>query len=284
MIIEKALYIVATPIGNLNDMSRRAIDVLKACDHIAAEDTRHSARLLQHFDIHTRTEAYHDFSSSQQSQNLLDRVLAGASIALISDAGTPLISDPGYRLVKLARDQGVKVFAIPGPCALVAALSIAGLPSNKFIFEGFVPAKQTARKQAFMQTEKETRTSVYYESPHRIVDSIKDLLLVCGEFRQIALVRELTKTFETAITGTVAEVLDSLLTDINQQRGEMVLIVKGLERLDSSEVSDEAQHMMSVLLTELPLKTAASLVAKTMNLKKNALYQWGLEQQKKAEI
>lgn len=275
---QSALYIVATPIGNLGDISPRAIETLKMVDFIAAEDTRHSAKLMQHFSIQRPLVAYHDHTSVEQSQRMIERLQKGESAALISDAGTPLISDPGYRLVSLARDAGIQVVPIPGACAFVAALCAAGLPSDRFIFEGFPPAKTSARKSYFQLVEKEERTLVYYESPHRIVESLYDMQEVFGASRNAVMARELTKTFETFLHGSIEDLCRWVKEDANQQKGEIVLVVEGLKQEVQEELAPEVQHTMRVLMDELPLKQAAALTAKICDEKKNKLYKWGLAQ------
>ncbi len=191
------LYIVPTPIGNLGDITQRALDVLASVDMIAVEDTRHTGKLLAHFNISTKTFALHDHNEQQKAQVLVDKLLSGLSIALVSDAGTPLISDPGYHLVTQCRQAGVKVVPLPGPCAVITALSASGLPSDSFSFEGFLPAKSKARKDKLLEIAKVSRTCIFYESPHRICESLQDMLDVLGGEREVVLARELTKTFET---------------------------------------------------------------------------------------
>lgn len=272
------LYVVATPIGNLGDISQRALDTLKMVDVIAAEDTRHSAKLLQHFGVSTRLIAYHDYSNEQRLEKIVSLLLSGESVALISDAGTPLISDPGYDLVNVARERGVLVQSVPGSCALVAALSISGLPCNQFVFEGFLPAKSSSRCQAFTPLLDESRTVVFYESPHRIVDSLKDLSTVLGAQREVVLARELTKTYETVLSGSVEVLLWQIQEDANQQRGEFVLLVKGVEKiaLEKGVVSSEAKALMAILLDYTPVKTASAIAARVTGIKKRDLYQWAL--------
>lgn len=279
MQIDNALYIVATPIGNLGDITQRALDILQQADLIAAEDTRHSGRLLQHFNISTRMISYHDHSDERQVESIIAKLQAGSSIALISDAGTPLISDPGYGLVKIAREAGVKVVPVPGVSAVITAMSAAGLPSDRFSFEGFPPHKTGARQQLFSNLARDTRTLVFYESPHRIADSLKDLCVGFGEDREIVMARELTKTFETFLTGSAAQVLDQVLADSNQQKGEIVIMVSGYRKPDTGEqLAPEAEATMKVLLEELPVKQAAAIGAKLTGEKKNKLYQWALAQ------
>jgi 16S rRNA (cytidine1402-2'-O)-methyltransferase len=270
------LYIVATPIGNLADMVPRAIQTLQTVAVIAAEDTRHSARLLAHFDIKTPAIAYHDHSDEHSTERLIHRLLNGEDVALISDAGTPLVSDPGYRLVRKAREHDIKVVPIPGACALVAALSAAGLPSDRFAFEGFLPAKQTARC-AFLETlVNDSRTLIFYEAPHRILETLRDMVDIFGGERQVVMARELTKTFETIKGDCVAVLAEWVAADANQQRGEIVLLVQGVSKLSASEMTPEHERIMHVLLEELPLKQASAIGAKITGVKKNFLYQWAL--------
>ncbi len=270
------LYVVATPIGNLGDMVPRALEVLQAVDLIAAEDTRHSARLMAHFAIDRPLVAYHDHSDNRRGEELLRRLAAGESVALISDAGTPLVSDPGYRLVRAARQQGIAVVPIPGPCALIAALSAAGLPSDRFVFEGFLPAKAAARRTALQALAAEPRTLIFYEAPHRVLASLRDIAEVLGAEREVVLARELTKTFET-IRGDYAAALAAWVAeDADQQRGEIVLLVAGAPARQSSELDDEARRVAGLLLEELPVKQAVALAAKITGAKKNALYQWAI--------
>lgn len=271
------LYVVATPIGNLSDISARAVEVLQQVDVIACEDTRHSVRLLNHLNINKPLVSYHDHNEQAQTQNLIEKLKAGVRVALISDAGTPLISDPGYQLVKQAHDSEIKVIPLPGACAFVTALSASGLPSDRFVFEGFLPAKQQARLDCLEKLLKEERTLIFYESTHRILACLKDMAQVFGGERQVVLARELTKTFET-IKGAPLELLvDWVESDANQQKGELVLLVKGAEAERSDEVRVAAEKVLSVLLEELPVKQAAQLAAKITGGKKNALYQLALE-------
>lgn len=270
------LYVVATPIGNLGDMVPRAVDVLHAVDVIAAEDTRHSGRLLSHLGIKTSLIPYHDHSDGRQVSKLIEILEQGQSVALISDAGTPLISDPGYKLVRAVRQRGIRVIPIPGPCALIAAISASGLPSDRFSFEGFPPAKSAARIKKFQNLVDEPRTLVFYESPHRIVETLADMVEVFGEERDVVMARELTKTYETFLSGTLVEVRQQVNEDPNQQKGEMVLILKGMDTTEKGSDDAEQQRVLSLLLDELPLKQAASLAAKITGGKKNVLYQLAL--------
>lgn len=274
-----ALYIVATPIGNLDDITYRAIATLKKADIIAAEDTRHSGKLLQHLGVDTPLIPYHDHSNEAQVQKLLARLQQGENIALISDAGTPLISDPGYRLVKLAREQNITVIPIPGACAMVAALSAAGLPSDRFSFEGFLPAKSGPRSARLQPLAEDPRTLIFYESPHRIQESLTAMQDAFGADRPVVLAREISKTFETFISGTFATLLETVAKDANQQRGEMVVMVQGFaDATDGdNDLDEQTRNTMRVLMDELPLKQAAAIAAKLTGEKKNRLYQWGVE-------
>ncbi|MGR5064842.1 16S rRNA (cytidine(1402)-2'-O)-methyltransferase [Photobacterium sp. DNB22_13_2] len=270
------LYIVPTPIGNLADITQRALDVLANVDLIAAEDTRHTSRLLTHFSISTRTFALHDHNEQQKADYLIEKLQAGTSIALVSDAGTPLISDPGYHLVNRCRQAGVKVVPLPGPCAVITALSGAGLPSDRFSFEGFLPPKSKGRRDRFQDLADDERTMIFYESPHRITDSLADMLAVLGPERQVVLARELTKTFETIHGAPLGELIDWLGEDSNRTRGEMVLLVAG-HRAEKEDLPADALRTLGLLVKELPLKKAAALTAEIHGVKKNALYKWGLE-------
>ena len=208
-----ALYIVPTPIGNLGDMSSRAIEVLNQVSLIACEDTRHSGKLLSHFGITTKTTALHDHNERARAQWIVDQLAAGQSIALISDAGTPLISDPGYHLVSHVRQSGFNVIPLPGPCAAITALSASGLPSDRFTFEGFLPSKEKARADKLLALKEDPRTLIFYESPHRIEHSLTTMVEVLGADRHVVMAREVTKTFETFLSGPVSEVLAKVSTD-----------------------------------------------------------------------
>ncbi|HAS6019431.1 TPA: 16S rRNA (cytidine(1402)-2'-O)-methyltransferase [Vibrio vulnificus] len=271
------LYIVPTPIGNLGDITQRAIEVLSSVDMIAAEDTRHTGKLLSHFNIQTKTFALHDHNEQQKAQVLVDKLLSGQNIALVSDAGTPLISDPGYHLVTQCRQAGVKVVPLPGACAVITALSASGLPSDRFSFEGFLPPKSKGRKDKFLEIAKVERTCIFYESPHRIVDSLHDMLEILGPDREVVLARELTKTFETIQGMRLSELVEWVQSDDNQQKGEMVLLIHGYRDSAEESLPEEALRSLAILTKELPLKKAAALAAEIYNLKKNALYKWGLE-------
>jgi 16S rRNA (cytidine1402-2'-O)-methyltransferase len=272
-----SLYIVATPIGNLADITLRALEVLKSVDLIAAEDTRNTGRLLSHYEIGTRCVAVHDHNEQQKIAWLEQQLLDGKNIALVSDAGTPLINDPGYHLVSAFRAKGYSVVPIPGACAAITALSVAGLATDRFLYEGFLPAKTKARQERLNELRQEPRTVVFYESPHRILDSLADIVTCLGAERELVLARELTKTFETIQSLPAQQLLDWVKADPNQQKGEMVLMVAGYQKAQQ-QLPVEALDTLKLLQVELPLKKAAALTAKIYGLKKNALYDYGLKQ------
>lgn len=272
------LYIVPTPIGNLGDFSTRAQQVLSDVAAIAAEDTRHSRQLLQQFAIQNDVFALHEHNERERAGKVIERLTNGDSIALISDAGTPLISDPGYVLVQQCRAAGIKVVALPGPCAITTALSGAGLPTDRFTFEGFLPAKPQQRRKTLSALLDEPRTMVFYESPHRILHTLNDLHDVMGAERTMVLARELTKQFETYLSGSIAEVLDQVAADSNQQRGEFVLMLAGAPVQEESAADDLAALRTVQLLREhLPLKKAAGCAAEIHRVRKNHLYQLALD-------
>lgn len=270
------LYVVSTPIGNLDDITLRAIDILKQVDLIAAEDTRHSKRLLTHFAIDTPMIAYHDHSDDRAVAKLLAKLAEGKQLALISDAGTPMIADPGYRLINAVLDSGAQVVPIPGVSALTTALSVAGLATDRVTFEGFLPAKAEARHKSLLRLQAQTRTLVFYESPHRIVESLAAMIEVFGDSRQVVVARELTKRFETILRGSVADVHRTVVQDSQQQRGEFVVLVAGAPA-DLNRDETALREMLTILLTECSVKQAASLAAKMTGAKKNYLYQLALE-------
>ena len=274
---EAVLYVVATPIGNLEDMTPRALRILESVALIAAEDTRHSGRLLSHFNIKTPMIAVHDHNERQQQQKIIEKLQQGLDIALISDAGTPLISDPGFVLVREVRAAGFQVAPVPGCCALVAALCAAGVPSDRFAFEGFPPAKSQQRLNYYTARAGETRTLMFYESPHRIIDSLKDIVSAFGPERSIVLARELTKTFETFIGGTADEVLARVEADPNQRKGEFVLMIEGAPEQDDTLLDLRSSEVLDILLEELSVKQASALAAKITGVKKKVLYQAALE-------
>ncbi len=272
-----SLYVVATPIGNLGDLSPRAVEVLRCVERIAAEDTRHSRRLLQHFAIQTPLLALHEHNERDIAPRLVEQLCAGHSLALISDAGTPLISDPGFNLVRLARAAGVRVIPVPGPSALVCALSASGLATDRFVFEGFLPAKRAARRARLGELQHDTRTLVLYESSHRIVECLQDLAELFGGPRQAVLARELTKQFETIRDGSLEQLAQWVAADSNQQKGEIVLLVAGHARPEKYQVSPEAEQLLAILLEELPVKLAAKLAARITGLNKRDLYDRALQ-------
>lgn len=272
------LYIVPTPIGNLGDITQRALAVLASVDLIAAEDTRHTGLLLQHFAINARLFALHDHNEQQKADVLLAKLQSGQSIALVSDAGTPLINDPGYHLVRRCREAGVRVVPLPGACAAITALSASGLASDRFCYEGFLPAKTKGRKDKLRELGEETRTLIFYESTHRLLDSLQDISEVLGAERYVVLAREITKTWESIHGAPVGELLAWMKEDENRRKGEMVLIVEG-HQVDDSVLSAEALRTLTLLRAELPLKKAAALAAEIHGVKKNALYRYGLEQE-----
>jgi len=272
-----SLYVVATPIGNLGDLSPRAVEVLRGVDRIAAEDTRHSRKLLQHFAIQTPLVAVHEHNEREVAPRLVEQLCAGRSLALISDAGTPLISDPGFNLVRLAREAGVRVIPIPGPSALVCALSASGLPTDRFVFEGFLPARRAARRNRLAELQRDTRTLVLYESSHRIAECLQDLAELFGDARRAVLARELTKQFETIRDGTLGELVQWVAADSNQQKGEIVLLVAGQAQPEKYQVTAEAEQLLAILLEELPVKLAAKLAARITGLNKRDLYDRALQ-------
>ncbi len=276
--VESALYVVSTPIGNLDDITPRALQVLSGVDLIAAEDTRHSGRLLQHFSVATRTMALHDHNERQVCDRLIERLQNGESIALISDAGTPLVNDPGYHLVYAAHQNRIKVIPVVGACAAIAALSVSGLASDRFAYEGFLPAKAGARVHRLETLKDETRTLIFYEAPHRIIASLESLVLVMGYERTATLARELTKRFESVRQAPLGELLEWVRSDPNQQKGEIVLVVQGAPDRGSEEgIDSEVRRILTLLLDDLPTKQAAALAAKITGLKKNNLYKEALQ-------
>ncbi len=267
------LYIVATPIGNLDDMVPRAVQTLRSVDFIAAEDTRHSGKLLKHFAVDTPMLAYHEHNESERTGYLLGLLDSGSSIALISDAGTPLISDPGYRLVRAAHAAGVAVIPIPGPSAMVAALSVSGLPSDQVLFVGFLPSRVQSRRARLQELAERRETVVLYESCHRIVDALADMALVLGPQREVAFCRELTKTFETVRLGSLESIRDWVNADGDQQRGEIVLVIEG-KKAAAVSLDEVSQGWLRVLAAEMSPARAAALASKVTGIRKRTLYQW----------
>ena len=271
------LYVVATPIGNLGDITLRAIETLKMADAIAAEDTRHTSGLLSHFGISKKLIAVHEHNEHQSAEKLLVQLKKGDNIALVTDAGTPGISDPGAIVVKIVREAGIKVVPIPGVSAVVAALSASGITQNGFYFHGFLPASGAARRKVLESLKAQTVTLVLYEAPHRIVECVEDLAKVLGGERQLTFARELTKTFETIYTCAVSRASAWLQADANQQRGEFVLLIEAAPVVEAQEISEEAQRVLKCLLAELPLKQAVALATEITQLKKNDLYEFALK-------
>lgn len=277
------LYIVATPIGYLQDITLHALDVLKTVNRIYAEDTRHSQRLLEHFNIQTPLYSLHDHNEKQRVTEVVARLTQGESLALISDAGTPLISDPGYTVVRQVQQEGFRVVPIPGACAAITALCASGLATDRFVFEGFLPAKTVGRQHRLQALLYEPRTLIFYESCHRIKDTLQDFVAVFGTDRPLVLARELTKTFETIYPGTCASVLQWLQADANQEKGEFVLLLGGYEAAPD-EITPEAMKLLTQLVAVLPLKTAAQITSEMTGLKKNFLYDYAVSKgMKKAD-
>lgn len=271
------LYIVATPIGNLNDITPHALETLKSVDVIAAEDTRHAKKLLQHFGVQTPMLAYHDHNEQAATEKLISRLIAGDNIALISDAGTPLISDPGFRLTQTAHLHGIIVVPIVGACAAIAALSVAGLPSDRFSFEGFLPNKSSQRQLVLQKLSNHSQTMIFYESPHRVAGSLTDMVSVFGGDRLACLCRELTKTFETVKQAPLSELSEFVANDNNQQKGEIVLVVAGAEKKSTQDVDEATLSLLKRLLSDLSVKKTASLASDLTGIKKNTLYDAALK-------
>ena len=266
------LYVVATPIGNLGDLSTRAREVLARVQLIAAEDTRHTRQLLQAFGIDTPLTSLHEHNEMHKSEALIARLAAGEAIALVSDAGTPLISDPGFDLVAAARARGVSIVVIPGPCAAIAALSIAGLPTDRFVFEGFLPAKNGARVTRLQQLASEQRTMIFYEAPHRLKDVLRDLAAEFGPERTASVSRELTKRFETTYSGTLAQLCEIAEQNADMSRGELVIVVSGNPAAPSSAHALNADQLLRALAEELSPSQAAKIAAKLTGEKRSDLY------------
>jgi 16S rRNA (cytidine1402-2'-O)-methyltransferase len=269
------LYVVATPIGNLDDLSVRARGILQSCSLIAAEDTRHTGLLLRQFGIDTPLLSLHEHNERQRAVEIIEQLRAGASIAVVSDAGTPAISDPGFDLVRTAADAGIEVIAVPGPCAAIAALSIGGLPTDRFCFEGFLPARGAARRRRLETLANEARTLVFYESPHRVHETLEDCAKAFGDSRGATVAREITKMHETTYRGSLRELTTRAESDPDFRRGEIVLLIAG-----SPQVSDNdgaLDRVLKVLLAELPLKQAAHLAAQITEVRDNVSYKRALQ-------
>jgi 16S rRNA (cytidine1402-2'-O)-methyltransferase len=270
------LFVVATPIGHLDDMTFRAIDILKSVSIVAAEDTRQSAQLFKHYNISTQLTACHDHNESNKIEQLVQKLLAGDSVALISDAGTPLISDPGFKLVRAAQENGIKVVPVPGACAAIAALSAVGLPSDRFSFEGFLPSRSSQRISQLEKLKNETQTLIFYEAPHRILESIKDMAHVFGEDRPVGFAREITKTFETIKKMTLKDLVSFIENDHNQEKGEIVVVVGGAAAKTDLE-QEKLDELLKRLLQDLSVKAASQLAADLTGIKKKIAYQRALE-------
>lgn len=271
------LYVVATPIGNLQDITLRALDILKTADIVAAEDTRNTSHLLGHFGVSTKLVALHEHNERAAAPRIIEALQAGKRVALVSDAGSPGISDPGAILVRAVRAAGLSVVPLPGPSALICALSAAGLDAPHFLFYGFLPSKPALRRKELDNLKTLPYTLAFYEAPHRIVETVADLLQILGGEREITFARELTKLFESIHSCSLAEAPDWLAGDPNRQRGEFVLLVSGAPVTESTGISDEAKRILQTLLSELPLKQAVKLAAEISGEKKNALYDLALQ-------
>jgi len=267
------LFVVATPIGNLGDFSPRAREVLSAVQLIAAEDTRHTRQLLQSFGIETPLTSLHEHNEARKSDELIERLARGESLAIVSDAGTPIISDPGFDLIAGARRRGIPVVTVPGPCAAIAAISVAGLPADRFAFEGFLPAKSAARRAQLEALTNEPRTLIFYEAPHRLVETLADMSAVLGVQRSATISRELTKRFETTYSGTLAELADAARRDENMSRGEIVIVVSGSTAPPAQETTLNAEQLLRALLDELSPAQAAKVAARITGVKRSELYE-----------
>lgn len=265
------LYVVATPIGNLADLSDRMRDVLRSVAVVAAEDTRHTGKLLQFIGSKAPTLSLHEHNEAQRCEALLQRLEAGDDVALVSDAGTPLISDPGFVMVRAAVQQGLRVVPVAGPCAAIVALSVAGLPTDRFVFEGFLPGKPARRREYLTTLRHEPRTLVFYEAPHRCVETLTDLVEVLGAERQAAVCRELTKLHESLYYGTLSELAQRATTDANISRGEIVLVVAGAAEVERT--NQDAERVLDLLLEELPAAQAAKLTARLCGVARADMYE-----------
>ncbi|MGR8941233.1 MAG: 16S rRNA (cytidine(1402)-2'-O)-methyltransferase [Gammaproteobacteria bacterium] len=271
------LFVIATPIGNLGDISFRAVEVLRQADLIAAEDTRHIKALLQHYGINRKVTSLHQHNEERASLELLRQLRSGLSVALVSDAGTPLVSDPGMPLVRMAKDAGIDVSPVPGPCALIAALSAAGVPTSRFSFEGFAPRTSAERKAFFKAKSASPDTWIFYESCHRVLASLRDMAAVIGDDRQIVIARELTKLHETIVKDALQNALARVEADENMQKGEFVIIVEGAPKRDrEADLSSEQQNVLALLLRECSIKTAVALAVEITGARKKLLYQAAL--------
>tara|TARA_B110000263_G_scaffold74486_1_gene65019 strand:- start:64 stop:894 length:831 start_codon:yes stop_codon:yes gene_type:complete len=266
------LFIVATPIGNLDDITFRAFEVLKNVDFVLAEDTRHSKKLLSHLDISKRIRAFHEHNEREKTKAIISEIYSGKSIALISDAGTPLISDPGYFLVAQAKKEGLKVVPIPGPTALITALSASGLASDSFTFLGFLPSKQTARVKLLIGLVGRTETIIFYESPKRVLATLTDMQTIFGDSREVCLAKELTKAFETIHTGSIPNLIEYLTIDQNHQKGEFVILISATNKIDLAEAEIQLDSLLPILCAEMGTSKAAKIAAKITGIDKKKCY------------
>ena len=271
------LFIVATPIGNLDDITFRAVEVLKSVDIVFAEDTRHSKKLLLHLDISKPIRAFHDHNEREKTKAIIGELHSGKSIALISDAGTPLISDPGYFLVAQAKKEGLKVVPIPGPSALITALSASGLASDRFTFLGFLPSKKTARVKLLKSLINRTETSIFYESPKRILATLTDMHRIFGDNREVCLAKELTKVFETIQTDSIPNLIKYLTFDQNNQKGEFVILISANDKIDIAEAEAQLDSLLPILCAEMGTSKAAKLAAKITGIDKNQCYKKAID-------
>lgn len=275
------LFVVATPIGNFGDFSQRAINTLNNVDLILVEDTRHCARLFSHFGIEGRLRAYHEHNESTAAVEIVEHLRSGADVALVCDAGTPLLSDPGFVVVRLAREASIQVVPVPGPSSLMAALSTAGLPTDRFVFEGFLPAKAKARRLKLKELAFETRTTVFFESPRRLVKTLEDIDEIMGNNRNICLARELTKTFEQIVTAPVDEIINQVKQHVIPTKGEFVVLVQGYA---GPRRVFEHERLMALLLAELPLSKASEIGAKLTGMARKELYDIALDLKESGEL
>ena len=271
------LYIVATPIGNLDDITFRAFEVLKSVDFVLAEDTRHSKTLLSHLDISKPIRAFHEHNEREKTKAIISEIYSGKSIALISDAGTPLISDPGYFLVAQAKKEGLKVVPIPGPTALITALSASGLASDSFTFLGFLPSKQTARIKLLTGLAGRTETIIFYESPKRVLATLTDMQAIFGDSREVCLAKELTKAFETIHTGSIPNLIEYLTIDQNHQKGEFVILISATNEIDLAEAEIQLDSLLPILCAEMGTSKAAKIAAKITGIDKKKCYERAMD-------
>ena len=271
------LFIVATPIGNLDDITFRAFEVLKSVDFVLAEDTRHSKKLLSHLDISKPIRAFHEHNEREKTKAIISEIYSGKSIALISDAGTPLISDPGYFLVAQAKKEGLKVVPIPAPTALITALSASGLASDSFTFLGFLPSKQTARVKLLIGLVGRTETIIFYESPKRVLATLTDMQTIFGDSREVCLAKELTKAFETIHTGSIPNLIEYLTIDQNHQKGEFVILISATNKIDLAEAEIQLDSLLPILCAEMGTSKAAKIAAKITGIDKKKCYKRAMD-------